>query len=187
MINPPPLFNASSPWQGGGGVYRKGLHDGSTDAEQILESIEELSAQYSVMPSVRAFTLSLMPRNIENDDQLAQLNAISKFVTDDMLYVRDPAAVEYFVSVPKMLQEYAQTGKIFADCDDHVLMFNSLMKSVGFDVRAVATNIGNTKYLDHVFSEFKMGGRVHDFDGCKKTDPFSRKTGERMSVIPLSP
>lgn len=187
MLNPPALFSASSPWVGAGGVYRKTLSDGSSDAQQILESIEELSQKYSIMPSVRAFALSLMPRTMVNDDQLAQLNAISQFVVNDMMYVRDPVGVEYFIAVPKMLQEYAQTGKIFADCDDHVLMFNSLMKSVGFNVRAVAINIGTTGYHDHVFSEFMIDGKTHDFDGCKKTNPFERKTGDRLAVVPLVP
>ena len=187
MTNPPALFNASSNWTGSGGVYRKTLSDGSSDAQQILESIEELSQKYSIMPSVRAFALSLMPKTMVNDDQLAQLNAISRFVTDDMLYVRDPVGVEYFISVPKMLEEYANTGKIFGDCDDHVLMFNTLMKAVGFNVRAVAINIGNTDYHDHVFSEFEMNGQTHDFDGCKKTNPFERKIGDRLAVVPLVP
>jgi len=187
MLNSPALFSASSPWVGAGGVYVKTLSDGSSDAEQILASIEELSQKYSIMPSVRAFALSLMPRAMVNDDQLTQLNVISQFVVNDMLYVRDPIGVEYFIAVPKMLQEYAQTGKIFGDCDDHVLMFNTLMKAVGFNVRAVATNIGNTSYADHVFSEFMIGGTTHDFDGCKKTNPFERKTGDRLAVVPLVP
>lgn len=187
MITPPALFNGASPWMGAGGVYRKTLSDGSSDAQQILESIEELSQKYSSLPSVRAFTLSLMPKNMVNDDQVTQLNSISNFVVNDMMYVRDPVGVEYFISVPKMLQEYGRTGKIFGDCDDHVLMFNTLMKSVGFNVRAVAINIGNTEYHDHVFSEFMMNGQVHDFDGCKKTNPFERKTGDRLAVAPLVP
>ena len=187
MINPPALFSGSSPWVGAGGVYRKTLSDGKSDAQQILESIEELSQKYSIMPSVRAFALSLMPKTMVNDDQLAQLNAISQFVVNDMLYVRDPVGVEYFIAVPTMLQEYARTGKIFGDCDDHVLMFNTLIKSVGFNVRAVAARIGDTPYFDHVFSEFLMNGKVNDFDGCKKSNPFEKKTGERLAVVPLVP
>lgn len=183
----PASFDLSSGWSGAGDVFRKRLSDGTSDAEQILSNIEQLSREYSSMPEVRAFALSLMPRNMGNDDRNGQLRSIGDFVTKDMFYVRDPSGVEYFISVPKMLQEYARTGRIYADCDDHVLMFNTLLKSLGFNVRAVAAKITDSGYFDHVFSEYELNGHTGFFDGCQKSMPYGDKQGEMMAVAPLIP
>ncbi|NDE14669.1 hypothetical protein EBZ80_07040 [bacterium] len=180
-------FDLSSGWSGTGAVLRRRLSDGVSDAEQILTGIEQLTTKYSSMPEVRAFALSLMPRNMGNDDQNTQLRAIGDFVAKDMFYVRDPAGVEYFISVPKMIREYGRTGRIYADCDDHVLMFNTLLKSLGFHVRAVAAKITNSGYFDHVFSEYELNGRTGFFDGCQKSSPYEDKQGEMMAVVPLVP
>jgi hypothetical protein len=32
-----------------------------------------------------------------------------------------------------------------------------------------------------------MNGKTFDFDGCKKTNPFERKIGDRLAVVPLVP
>ena len=187
MPTSPASFDQSSGWSGAGGVLRRRLSDGLSDAEQILASIEQLSREYSSMPEVRAFALSLMPRNMTNDDRNGQLRSIGDFVARDMIYVRDPVAVEYFISVPKMIQEYGRTGRIYADCDDHVMMFNTLLKSLGFHVRAVAGKLNDGKYFDHVFSQYELSGHAGFFDGCDKTSPYSEKSGELLAVVPLIP
>lgn len=154
------------------------------DADQILRIMGELADDYSSRPEIRAFALRLVGE-MGNDDRRRQLEAVTDFVVKKVIYVRDPIGVEYILTPDRMIKEYQATGVMRGDCDDHTLLANTLLQSLGFETRPIGLKVFRNDVFDHTISEIKMdNGRWYTFDGCRKDDPFKQYPNESKLILP---
>lgn len=154
------------------------------DADQILRIMAEIVDDYSTRPEIRAFALRVIG-NMGHDDRRRQLDAITNFVVKNVLYVRDPIGVEYILTPDRMIKEYEMTGVIRGDCDDHTILANTLLQSVGFETRPIGVKVFRSDVYDHTISEIKMdNGKWYTFDGCRKDDPFKQYPPGAKLVLP---
>lgn len=152
-----------------GELIRLPLADDRVDALQIISYLKQLSVYFGREPAIREFTVSLFPAHQADNDLDGMLRIIGSFVRDRMMYVPDPAGTEYVISPLVLLRRIAETGRAAGDCDDHVLLFNAMALSVGFDVRVAGVHLNSRERWDHVISQVWLNNRWHDIDLCLKT------------------
>lgn len=144
------------------------LANGPADAPQIIAYLKQLSLYFGRLPVIREFTVSLFPSGMANNDLPRMVRVISSFVRDHLVYVPDPAGTEYVISPLVLLDQIQTLGRAAGDCDDHVLLFNSMAVSVGFDVRVAGVHLNNPELWDHVIAQVYVDGRWIDVDLCLK-------------------
>jgi hypothetical protein len=166
-------------------VFQLPLGEGE-DAPQILAYLHNLSVQFGKSPYVRQFTVNglLRAAGVGNNDQGRQVEIVLNFVRRALTYVRDPVESEYVIS-PVDLLEQIQAGQLaYGDCEDHCLLLNSMLASLGFPTRFVATAIGGAEadWWNHVISSVFVGGRWVDLDpvakGIMQPDYYQQMIGE---------
>jgi len=129
--------------------------------------MEEQVAQATVDPAVREWAAYIC-RNLTNNDLPGQVAAITQFVRRNVTYVRDPVGQEYLVAPRQMLTQYSETGAMLGDCDDHVMLLNGLLQSVGFDTQCLGVKHGGASDYNHVISGVKSDRGVVQIDPCQK-------------------
>lgn len=140
--------------------------DYGTDADQILNAMTSLQAQMVHSPYVRSETVKLFGDATQNFNTFYQVTTIANFVRDHVKFVADPVNGELFISPVVMLQDIENKGFTVGDCDDHVLLLNSMLGSIGIDAKPVAVKLFNPNYFDHVISSVFVGGQWTDIDPC---------------------
>lgn len=97
------------------------------------------------------FARSLV-RHLPPKDWAAEVEALHRFVRDEVRYVRDVRGVET-VAIP----EYTiTTGQ--GDCDDKAVLLASLLEAIGHPTRFTAIGFRPGAF-NHVFAETKIGPR----------------------------
>ncbi len=140
------------------------------DAPQILAYLNAACEQYGRSPWIRELTQSIIPPFTGNNDQAVILGAIAAFVRDRMRYLPDPEGGEYFIDPLALLSQIQERGYAWGDCDDHVMLLNSMARSVGFETRAAGVHLHDPVLWDHVISQVNLFGRWIDIDPCVKTN-----------------
>lgn len=152
----------------GGEVIHIPLGNGLPDAHQIIANLNDLGEKFARMPVVREFTVRVLGDSIGNNNLELQVTRVFQFVKDHVNYVRDPVWTEYVIS-PIRLITIINNGMIPAgDCDDHVLLLNSMLGSIGFPTRSVGVKLMTGDRYDHVISQVKVRGTWKDLDPCAK-------------------
>lgn len=171
---PPAPFHARIPSPGhlskaADDTFRLPLGPGE-DAPQILAYLHDLAVQFGQNPYVREFTVNqvLGPAGVDDNDQEAQIMAILTFVRRNVTYARDPLDSEYIVSPINLLEKIEAGQRAYSDCEDHVLLLNSMLGAVGFPTRFVATQINGADWWNHVISSVYVAGDWFDLDPIAK-------------------
>lgn len=138
------------------------------DAKQILAFLEQVKQTYIRAPEVREFTVSLL-RGLANNDQIGQVNRIIDFVRKNVTYIRDPIDSEYVVTPVQMIRQYVRKHFIAGDCDDHVLLLNTMLGCVGFYTKFVGVKYGQTSVYNHVISGVEFDNHLYLVDPCSKS------------------
>lgn len=139
------------------------------DAPQILAYLNGLVSQFAQAPYVREFTVELLgSEQVGNNDQEKQVETVLRFVRHNIVYVRDPIDSEYVISPINLLEKIVQGKRPAADCEDHVLLLNSMLGSIGFPTKFVATRINGADWWNHVISSVYCSGRWWELDPCAK-------------------
>lgn len=156
---------------------RFGLGEGESDATQILQFLEMANERYLRSPFIRQFTVSLMG-GLDNNDVMGQTQRVIDFVRKNLTYIRDPVDSEYVISPVRLLTDWQTTGTMMGDCDDHVLLLNSMLGSIGIPTKFVGVKFGVTDVFNHVVSGVEVGGQLHLVDPCAKqnTQPHYQET-----------
>lgn len=146
------------------------LGNATTDAVQILSILEQLAAQFGQAPYVRdaAITIISSDGGFGQNDSTTHANRLIAFVKDHTRYVKDPSFAEYVISPIVMLSEIDNRGFTVGDCDDHVLLLNSLLNSVGIDTRVLGIKLFAPDHYDHVVSSIRISNQWMDVDPCVK-------------------
>ena len=163
------------------GVVRYRVGYGASDAEQILQVLSRLIAEYGLDPKVRRFATSLFGSEVGNDDRNGQVRSSASWMEDNVRYVRDPLGVEYVRSPLAMLDEYEKFGMANGDCDDQVLLSGSMFHSIGFAVRPVAVHLHDSSYHDHVILQIQGTRGIVSYDPCNPSNPFADPKGDVLA------
>lgn len=176
-------------WQQGndrennGVIYTFALNNETPDAYQIVTAIANFAEQYAANVYVRGFVEKLFPDGMTPNNQPAQYNAVASFVLTKLVYVADPVGIEYLISPLKHLDNICQNGVSYGDCDDHVLLLNSMLGSIGFETHVVGVKANPTDTLfNHVISLVNLGGKQYYFDACNKTNPYAIPPGQLLII-----
>lgn len=153
-----------------------------SDAEQIVTILARLAVAYGKNPCVISFARCLVKDLTINNDWRGQFDAVSAFLLDRVVYQADPRGLEYVRSPVQMLVEFEVQGHCRGDCDDMVLLFNSLLNALGFRTRVEAVMINSDTVFDHVISSVNLGGTWAEFDGCNKNAPWTVYAGGRVAA-----
>lgn len=127
-------------------------------------------SRYALVPYIREYAIQLV-RGLRNNDQIGQANRIIDFVRKNLTYVRDPIGGEYIVSPVRLLEQFQATGYMAGDCDDHVVLLNSLLGAVGIPTKAVGVKFRTTERYNHVVSGVQVLGQLYLVDPCSKMLP----------------
>lgn len=154
------------------------------DAPQILAYLHALSMQFAKSPYIREFTVNTLLRGegIGNNEQTRQVEVVLNFVRRYVTFIRDPVESEYVISPVNLLEQIQAGQQAFGDCEDHCLLLNSMLGSLGFPTRFVAVQINGQDWWNHVISTVFIGGRWVDLDpsakGMEQPDYYTRMEGE---------
>lgn len=143
------------------------LDSSQPDQTQILQIMEGIVAQYVGVPLIREVTVGLM-RGVNNNDIRAQVSRVTQFVKDNVTYIRDPEGAEYLISPIRMLQGFLAFGYMMGDCDDHVILLNTMVGSIGIPSKCVGVKFGNASDYNHVISGIQCCGSMQLIDPCAK-------------------
>lgn len=108
---------------------------------------------------------------VKQHDELGEITAITKWVQNNVHYVKDPWAVEYFMTARRILKD-VEAGNSGADCDDFVIVWASLLGSLGYQTGAVIVDSNKDGVYNHVM-------------GCVKTMAPTKKYGNKWIVAEL--
>lgn len=144
--------------------------DGRADAPVILAYLRQFADYYGRSPFIREFARIILPAFTADNDQFVIVQALASWVRDHVTYLQDPAGAEYFIDPIALITQWQQNGKAYGDCDDHVLLLNSLLNSTGFETRVVGVHLNDRVLWDHVISSVRIGGKWVDIDPCLKTN-----------------
>jgi hypothetical protein len=107
-----------------------------------------------------------------NNDTDGMLRNIFEFVRFRMTYVPDPDGFEFVTAPDVLLAGILQNGTAYGDCDDHVLLFNTMIMTIGFTTKFAAVKLSpGDPYFNHVISSVLIDGVWKDYDPCAKFKP----------------
>jgi hypothetical protein len=147
------------------------LNYARSDAEQIIEYLGRFALEYGHSPCVFKFARCLIRNISDNNAQAMHFNMVGNFVLTNVTYVSDPRGAEYVRSPLALIKEYAANGFAQGDCDDMVLLTNSLCNALGMRTRVMAVKSDGSASFNHVLSMIEVGGIWKWFDGCNKLNP----------------
>jgi len=113
--------------------------------------MRNLTNTYKKVPSIRQVALNLIS-DLDPKDYVGEIKRIHAFVRDQIRYVQDITNVET-ITTPDRLLQICQ-----GDCDDKVLLVDTLLESIGIPTRMVAIAFKSNEF-EHVLSEAKIGER----------------------------
>lgn len=161
-------------------VIRYPLGGTQPDAEQIVALLARFAIAYGKNSCVISFARCLTAGITRNHDRAAQFDAVAGFMLERIVYQADPRGLEYVRSPVQMLRDFEATGHARGDCDDMVLLLNSLLNALGFETRVEAIRAFAPDRFDHVISGIRLGGVWREFDACNKNAPWTVYAGERL-------
>lgn len=134
-----------------------------------LTALCKIRDYYSQFPFVRRCAIQFGQPQFDND--LASFVAnLPNFVRQKMTYVPDPQGFEFVTAPDVLLADIVQQGTAYGDCDDHVLLLNTMLASVGFRTAFVAVKIDpHSETFDHVITAYFYQGAWVNCDPCAKS------------------
>lgn len=106
-------------------AHMMGIASGNQGILQTAYLMRELVDKYKTNPEIRATALELV-QHLPQKDERNEIDALFRFVRDDIRYVKDIYDVET-LHTPDWMLEIRQ-----GDCDDKSLLLASLLESIGY-------------------------------------------------------
>lgn len=117
---------------------------------QTVEHIKELIRQGSKDFFVRQKAIDILLQNkVKPKHYLAEIEALFRWVQQNIRYTKDPFQVEVLHSARRMLELRA------GDCDDMAILLGSMLKSIGHPVRLVVAGFDSMRpnQYSHIYLE----------------------------------
>ena len=89
-------------------------------------------------------------------DDACRAAAVFSFVRQKMDYVPDPVDVEAVGLASYHLQQIAETGMTYGDCDDAAVLVATLAMAVGIPARFAVASFRDDLELHHVWAEVRL-------------------------------
>jgi len=150
-----------------GDVIRLPINNWQPDAHQIISYLNSLVFNFAANPALREFTVSFLGQ-LANNDVSRQISKIVRFVRSKIIYVADPVGSEYIISPLRLISLVQIKGYAHGDCDDHVLLLNSMLSAVGVKTMAVGVKLHRRDVFDHVISGVWFDNHWNYIDPCAK-------------------
>lgn len=154
-----------------GAIRRLPISDDYPDAFSIVRHLQTLSVEFGRNPDVRMYAALILPLGIGDNDARAHIRVMTEFVKQSVKYVADPEGTEFVISPLVMLKDIWSNGSTIGDCDDHVLLFNSLLRSLGIETKVIGVKLHGGDRFDHVIAAALCDGEWIDVDLCAKDVP----------------
>lgn len=151
-----------------GTVHRVPIDPSAPDAWTIIAAIQFVIDQFGRDPRVRQESLSLLNSRI-NNDVASHARTLTRWVMNRMVYLADPDGGEFITTPLVLLNQIAEQGFAYGDCDDHVVLLGAMMVSVGIPAKAVAVKLGGGEWFDHVVIQYPLNGSQVIVDPCAKS------------------
>lgn len=152
-------------------IQRMPIDEAFPDAFSIVRHLQSLSVEFGRMPDVRMYASLILPVALGDNNVRGQIDCMTRFVKRHVKYVADPEGTEFVISPLIMLAEIWERGETIGDCDDHVLLLNALLRSLGIQTKVVGVKLHTPDRFDHVISSAFDGDRWQDIDLCAKVVP----------------
>jgi len=135
-------------------TWRLGALPPQRYAQTTLGVVRALARQDSRTPEIRLLAQELTRAELPYD-RFAEIEALHRFVRDDIRFVRDVQDTET-VQAPRLT---LRTGS--GDCDDKTALLASLLYSIGYKVRycLAATFRRAPKQFTHIYPEAQVDGQ----------------------------
>ncbi len=139
-------------------VLRVKFNPGTTMEQRfkvVVEYLRQLIEDGIRDRFVRQKALQIIHRaGIKQHDELGEIRAITKWVQNNVHYVKDPFSVEYFMTARRILKD-VDAGNSGADCDDFVIVWASLLGSLGYQTGAIIVDSNKDGVFNHVMGVVK--------------------------------
>lgn len=86
-------------------------------------------------------------KGVPAQNQYAEMEAIQKWVRNNIRYTYDPYGVELFQSPESQLRDLNENGIAGSDCDDLSALFCALASSVGYPTAVMITGTGRYEHV----------------------------------------
>lgn len=137
------------------------IRGGLAGVHQTLAQMRRLVREYRTDAQLRQAATSIVFLTPERN-QLAEVDALFSWVQEHVRYVRDVHEVETLSSPDKTMQG------LVGDCDDQATLLATLLESVGYPTRFVATGYTYPDQLEHVYLQVFVDGDWIDLDPTER-------------------
>ena len=96
----------------------------------------------------------LAAANVQGHDELGEIRAITEWVQTHMVYRKEPLGVEIFHTGRRLIKDI-ESGNSAGDCDDFVILWGSLLGSIGYPVGALIVDSNGDGVYNHVMGVTK--------------------------------
>lgn len=140
------------PWDiGGWNLFP--LFGGDAGISQTVNAIKTAVAFAIRRPEIR-HRAEMIVFGCAERDEFCEVTRIMKWVESHFRYVRDPVGLEMVKSPEVVDAEITAQDKFQGDCDDVTAYVAALLKSVGYNVRAVVIAVpGKGDEFRHIYPE----------------------------------
>lgn len=139
------------------------------DQASIVAYMNQVCFKLGQSSMVREFCVGTVLRSQVDNDLPGFIQDCFDFVVQNLKYVPDPEGDEYLISPISLIEKIKAGERPGGDCDDHVMLLNTLLQSIGFQTEVAAVKIGDTNDFNHVISSVLLDGKWMDLDPCAKT------------------
>ena len=126
------------------------LSRGWSGTNQTVEKIRQMVDE-SLTDPVVVLTAQNLIRHLPERDTDGEIQAVSNFVRRNIRYTHE--SIETLKSPRVLIDEIKRYGKAVGDCDDHVILWAALHKSLGNRVRFKVISQRRDKLANHIFAE----------------------------------
>lgn len=136
----------------------RGEYDVHSDEDRV-KLIANLVEEGSQSPEIRKLTLGLLRKTgVAEKDSFGEINAIFNWVKRNIQYRGDIFCRDTFHKAERIIELRA------GDCDDHTILLDSMLGSIGFPIGARIVSSRSDKPYHHIYalvgvkdSRFKSG------------------------------
>ncbi|MEW6306071.1 MAG: transglutaminase domain-containing protein [Verrucomicrobiota bacterium] len=165
------------------------LNNHESDATQILRFMRDVHARAFADPMLRQAAVTILHAcSVGNNDKRGQVDCLTRFVKDNVVYVNDPVGSELITDPRLLLREIIAKKKAYGDCDDHCVLLASLLGAVGIKTKFIGVKLTKEgqptpNHFNHVIIAAEVGGQWEDIDPCFKRMGMQPVYRERQEIV----
>ena len=152
--------------------------DGKAGTLAALKMMRKLARDGKSNPQVFELSREIV-KNIPPKNWLKEVDAVFRWVRDNIRYIKDPRNIET-LHTPQKILEFGQ-----GDCDDQSILLASLLETIGHPARFVAVGFAPGTY-SHVYVETKVGNKWIPLDATMERWSIGKKPDNITSYLKVN-